>query len=99
MLKSYWGVSDKKKRAQLANLVVKEDLSVRQLEELLKKGKTVPRRTLKVKSPELVELEEDLQRIFGTKVSMSYRQGAGRISIEYYSDEELERLLDMIKGI
>lgn len=93
------GVSDKKKRAQLANLVVKEDLSVRQLEELLKKGKTVPRRTLKVKSPELVELEEDLQRIFGTKVSMSYRQGAGRISIEYYSDEELERLLDMIKGI
>ena len=93
------GVSDTKRRAQLANKVVKEELSVRQLEELLKKPKSVPRGTFKMKSPELVDLEEDLQRIFGTKVSMSYRQGAGRISIEYYSDEELERLLEMIRGI
>lgn len=93
------GVSDKKKRVQLANKVVKDDLSVRQLEELIKKSKIVPRRTLKIKSPELVELEEELQRIFGTKVSMSYKKGAGRITIEYYSDEELERLLDMMKGI
>lgn len=93
------GVSDTKRRAQLANKVVKEELSVRQLEELLKKPKSVPRGTFKMKSPELVDLEEDLQSIFGTKVSMSYRQGAGRISIEYYSDEELERLLEMIRGI
>ena len=93
------GVCDTKRRAQLANKVVKEELSVRQLEELLKKPKSVPRGTFKMKSPELVDLEEDLQRIFGTKVSMSYRQGAGRISIEYYSDEELERLLEMIRGI
>lgn len=93
------GVSDKKKRVQLANKVVKDDLSVRQLEELIRKSKIVPRRTLKIKSPELVELEEELQRIFGTKVSMSYKKGAGRITIEYYSDEELERLLDMMKGI
>lgn len=93
------GVSDVKKRMQLANKVVKEDLSVRQLEELLKKPKRVPRGTFKIKSPELVDLEEDLQRIFGTKVSMSYRQGAGRIAIEYYSDEELERLLEMIRRI
>lgn len=93
------GVNDDKKRRQLANRVVKDELSVRQLEDLLKKAKGVPRGTLKMKSPELVDLEEDLQRIFGTKVSMSYKKGVGRISIEYYSDEELERLLEMMRGI
>jgi len=93
------GVNDAKKRVQLANKVIKEDLSVRQLEELLKKPKTVPRGTLKMKSPELVDLENNLQRIFGTKVSMTYKKGAGRISIEYYSDEELERLLEMMRRI
>lgn len=93
------GVNDDRKRRQLANRVVKDELSVRQLEDLLKKTKGVPRGTLKMKSPELVSLEEDLQRIFGTKVSMSYSKGVGRISIEYYSDEELERLLEMMRDI
>lgn len=92
-------VNDDRKRQQLAAKVAKDELSVRQLEELLRKPKNVPRGTLMMKSPELVDLEEDLQRIFGTKVSMSYKKGAGRISIEYYSDEELERLLEIMKGI
>jgi ParB family chromosome partitioning protein len=78
---------------------VAEDLSVRQLEELVKKPKNVPRGTLKIKSPELIQLEEDLQRRFGTKVSVTYRKGTGRIAIEYYSDEELERLLDLMSRI
>ncbi len=93
------GVSDEKKRRQVATKVVKDGLSVRQLEELLKQPSGVPRGTLKMKSPELMDLEENLQRIFGTKVSMSYKKGVGRISIEYYSDEELERLLEMMKGL
>ncbi len=93
------GVSNIKKRTQLAHRVVKEDLSVRQLEESLKKPKSVPRGTYKMKSPELVDLEEDLQRKFGTKVSVSYTKGAGKISIEYYSDEELERLLELMRQI
>ena len=93
------GVSNKKKRTELAKRVVAEDLSVRQLEELVKKPKNVPRGTLKIKSPELIQLEEDLQRRFGTKVSVTYRKGTGRIAIEYYSDEELERLLDLMSRI
>ncbi|NMB00878.1 MAG: ParB/RepB/Spo0J family partition protein [Firmicutes bacterium] len=92
-------VTNKTKRRELAQKVVKEDLSVRQLEDLLKKTKNVPRRTLKMKSPELAELEADLQRRFGTKVSVSYKKGVGKISIEYYSDEELERLLDLISTL
>lgn len=90
------GVSSKTKRRELAKKVAREGLSVRQLESLVKKPKNVPRGTLKMKSPELIDLEEDLQRRFGTKVSVTYKKGAGKISIEYYSDEELERLLDLI---
>lgn len=93
------GVNDVKKRAHLARRIINEDLSVRHLEEILKKPKNVPRGTLKMRSPELVDLEENLQRVLGTKVSMSYKKGVGRISIEYYSDEELERLLDMLRRI
>lgn len=93
------GVANKKKRAELAKKVVSEDLSVRQLEELVKKPERVPRGTAKMRSPELVQLEEDLQRRFGTKVTVTYKKGAGRISIEYYSDEELERLLELISKL
>lgn len=93
------GVANKKKRAELAKKVVAEDLSVRQLEELVRRPQRVPRGTTRLKSPELIQLEEDLQRRFGTKVTVSYRKGAGKISIEYYSDEELERLLDLISKI
>lgn len=93
------GVANKKKRAELAKKVVSEDLSVRQLEELVKKPERVPRGTAKMRSPELVQLEEDLRRRFGTKVTVTYKKGAGRISIEYYSDEELERLLELISKL
>jgi len=55
-------------------------LSVRQLEELVKKPEGATRRRTKMKSPELVELEDDLQRRFGTKVTVTYRKGAGRNS-------------------
>lgn len=93
------GVNNKSKRHELAQKVVKDGLSVRQLEDLLKKPKSVPRGTYKIKSPELVELEENLQRRFGTKVAVTYKKGAGKISIEYYSDEELERLLELINNL
>lgn len=93
------GVNNKSKRHELARKVVKDGLSVRQLEDLLKKPKSVPRGTYKIKSPELVELEENLQRRFGTKVAVTYKKGAGKISIEYYSDEELERLLELINNL
>lgn len=92
-------VDEPTRRLRLAKQVVREELSVRQLEQLLKKGENVPRRTLREKDPEIRALEDDLQRHFGTKVSLTYKKGAGKIAIEYYSDEELERLLEMFRSI
>ena len=93
------GVTSKRKRTELAKRVVAQDLSVRQLEELVRRLERVPRGTTRAKNPEIVQLEEDLQRRFGTKVTVTYKKGAGKISIEYYSDEELERLLDLMNQI
>lgn len=93
------GVADPTRRAQLAERVVREDLSVRRLEELVQPRQNVPRGTSPVKDPEILLVEEELQRHLGTKVSLSYRQGAGRISVQFYSDEELERLLELLTGV
>lgn len=93
------GVKGTQKREKLAKEVAKLDLSVRQLEDRVKPKSNVPRGTLKVKSPELLALEDELQRKFSTKVQVSYKQGVGKISIEYYSDEELERLLEIMNQL
>jgi ParB family chromosome partitioning protein len=47
-------------------------------------------------SPETRELEERLQRIFGTPVQIHDRGGRGRVSLEYYSYEDLDRLLEIL---
>ena len=84
-------------RQRLAARVVREDLSVRQLERLVKLSPRVPRGTLKRIDPEIVRLEEELQRSLGTKVSIGYKRGRGKIEIEYYSDEELERIVELLR--
>ena len=51
------------------------------------------------KSPDVKQVEEDLKQIMGTKVTLSQKGKKGRIEIEYYSKEELERLIGMLKTI
>ncbi|HHY09572.1 MAG TPA: ParB/RepB/Spo0J family partition protein [Firmicutes bacterium] len=92
-------VKEEKARADLAKRVVEEGLSVRQLEAVLQRQEpAVPRKAARPKNVELVALEEELQRRLGTKVTISYREGRGKIAVEYYSDEELERLLAFLRG-
>lgn len=81
-------------------LVVKKSLSVRELENLVKKGLRANYRrgkTLKAKPQEVVALEEALQKYLGTKVRIVPHKKRGRIEIEYYSLEDLERILRIIK--
>lgn len=91
------GVEHKQLRKSLAIRVVQDDLSVRQLERLVQKPqqKSVKKNN---NDPELQILQEELQRVLGTKVRLDYNRGKGKIEIEYYSDEELERILDLMRG-
>ncbi|MBY0086770.1 ParB/RepB/Spo0J family partition protein [Brevibacillus sp. M2.1A] len=93
------GVTDKKVQQQLANDVVEKGLSVRQLEELVKQL-NVSRETKKKKpaknEPVLIEMEERLRSRFGTSVKIKKGTKRGKIEIDFYSQEDLERIIEML---
>lgn len=95
------GVKDKDKQISLAGRAAEEGLSVRQIEKLAATdgGKKKPLQKKEVKSPDEKRVEEDLKQSLGTKVNLTRRGSKGRIEIEFYSDEELERLIEMLRSL
>lgn len=87
-----------KSQAAALQTVLTKDLNVRQTESLVKKlqGKKAPqRRKMEPPSPELLDIQEQLQSSLGTKVRLTQkRSGKGTLTIHFYSDEELNSLLD-----
>jgi ParB family transcriptional regulator, chromosome partitioning protein len=81
---------------QAASAIVKRGLSVREAELLAARCKNPPRDNKPRLSHELKALEDKLKKLLGTKVSISAKAQGGRIVIEYYSAEELDRILDKI---
>jgi ParB family transcriptional regulator, chromosome partitioning protein len=86
--------------AQTAALrtVVVQELNVRQTEELVRKlsGEKPVTRPKPASSPEVAALEERLRTSLGTKVSLRAGRKGGTMTIHYYSNEELESLLDRL---
>jgi ParB family chromosome partitioning protein len=83
----------------LAEKIVKGDLSVRAVERLVqRRSGREPRLRLArpPKSPEVRELEERLQRVLGTAVRIVRGGKRGRLEIEFYSDDDLERILEVM---
>lgn len=95
------GVTDAKKQEELAARVCREDLSVRQLEKLLKQEKSADKK--EDKTPDKAWLYESIgtqiRDILGTKVHIIPGEKKSKIEIEYYSDEDLERLLDLFRSL
>jgi ParB family chromosome partitioning protein len=90
-------------QAQIAALqtIVKNELNVRQTEELVRKLSGFKPKTESVKaskSPEVRALEEQLRSHLGTKVSLNPSGKGGSITIHYYSEEELEALIEQLTG-
>ncbi len=84
-----------------ARKIVTEGLSVRQAEKLAteQKGSAKPPAPKPPKDPNVAQLEDDLRRRLGTKVHLKTQDGGkGRIEIEYFSLDELDRLLGMLRG-
>jgi ParB family chromosome partitioning protein len=80
----------------LRDLIIKKALSVRQTESLAKKLQTQPKSQRIEADHYLNSLAKDLQRSLGTKVTITKQGKKGRIIIEYYSDGELDRLIDRL---
>ena len=97
------GIDDLEKQYTIAQQIFDEKLSVRETEKLVKALKN-PKKEVKVQKQEHMfvydNLEEHLKNIIGTKVSVNPKaNGKGKIEIEYYSEEELERIYDLIMSI
>lgn len=71
-------------------------LSVRQTETLAGTWAPGKKRQAQRSDPQLKELEENLRGRFGTKVSLSIRKKGGRITIEYFSQEDFSRILNLL---
>lgn len=80
--------------------IIKRGLNVRQSEELVRKlkGNKTPSKPKPKASPEILELENRLRETLGTKVGLSHSPTGGKIIIHYYSDEELNTLVDRLLG-
>lgn len=92
------GLKDSEDQKMVRDLVIKKGLSVRQLEEFLKKRRT-PKRAQKGSveiESYLQSLADSLKRSLGTKVEIKRHGRRGSIHIYFYSDEELDRLLEIL---
>jgi ParB family chromosome partitioning protein len=83
-------------QAQAAMHIAKKGLSVREAETLVGRMKDPPKEKRARLSHELKAIEEKLRKALGTKVSLSSKSKGGKIVIDYYSDEELDRILEKI---
>jgi len=81
---------------QATVMIVKKGLSVREAEALSARLKNPPKEKKARLSHELKSVEEKLKKALGTKVSITAKSKGGRIVIEYYSAEELDRIIDKI---
>ena len=96
------GIGDTEKQIQLAEYAIKEGLSVREIEKIIKEEnapkKKISRKKAE-KSADVKKVEDDLKQIMGTKVNLNQSGKKGKIEIEYYSRDELERLIEMLKSL
>lgn len=93
------GVEDPRQIINIYRTVTHRGLSVRQVEALVRrklrvksKRKPVPTRT----SPEITDIEDRLMRKLGTRVKIVNHGGHGKIEIEYYSDDDLGRIIEAV---
>jgi len=93
------GITDSNVQCELAQNVIDDKLSVRELELLIRKLKTSPTRAkskVANENPYYKDVTYKLENYFGTKVNITNKNNKGKIEIEYYSEEDLQRILEII---
>ena len=99
------GLDDETAQVQVLRLVTERGLSVRQTEELVRRLRAEPdgheapaARMTSKEDPELERIANGLRSALGTKVSLAAGRRGGRITIEYYDDDDLARLYERLTG-
>jgi ParB family chromosome partitioning protein len=97
-------LESKEKQKELCALIIKKGLSVREAEALAKRWSEKPKKTVApIKKrgdleSQLGSLQDSLRKHLGTKVQIAPKGKRGKIEIEYYSHEDLERIVETILG-
>ncbi|MCT4618120.1 MAG: ParB/RepB/Spo0J family partition protein [Marinisporobacter sp.] len=94
-------IEDPKTQKQIGEKIIENNLSVRETEGLVAKiieNKEEKQKRNKEKDHTLIFIEDTLKTRLGTKVNIVKGKKKGKIEIEYYSDEELERLVELLQG-
>ncbi len=95
--KALLSITSENKRQKAADTVVKKGLSVRETEQIARKLFDPQKKVRgKSKDPEILRIEEDLRHKLGTKVNIHQGKKRGRIEIQYFSNQDLQRLLGII---
>ena len=93
-------ISDGDIQYELSQRIIDEKLSVREIERIVKGILTNNEKSKEKVNKELNsyyrDIKDRLQEYFGTKVNLSNNKNKGKIEIEYYSEEDLQRILDII---
>ena len=93
-------IEDKKLQADICRKIIEDGLSVRKVEELAATaGKPKKKAAKKSKSPDTLHVESELKHLYGTKVSINQKGKKGTIQLEYYSVDELNRLIELLKSV
>ena len=96
-------ITNKDQQYEIAQKVFDEKLSVRDIEKLVKDLKKIKKNKKEEKDVHDIlytQLEESMKQILGSKVTIKNKKNnKGKIEIEYYSQDELERIVDMIRSI
>ena len=93
-------VEDEKLRKTLCEKILEDTLTVRQVEKLVADAGKLKKKPLRrVKNADTLSVERELKELFGTKVSINQKGRKGTIELEYYSRDELNRLIDILRTV
>ncbi len=97
-------LESKEKQKELCALIIKRGLSVREAESIAKRWAEKPKKSITPVKPrgdlesQLSSLQDSMRKYLGTKVHITQKGKRGKIEIEYYSHEDLERIVEAILG-
>jgi ParB family chromosome partitioning protein len=96
------GIADAKEQIRMADKIKRENMSVRAVEQMVLKAKA-PKNTSEPEKPttdlHIRTLQEEIQKIVGSKVAVDYTEGKGKIAIHFYSDDELNDIAERIRKL
>jgi len=89
---------DKKRQVQLANLTVQQGWSVRQLERICAQPvKEEEKKPAKVRDAQISQLEGMARELFGTRAKLDGTHDSGKLTLFYYSQDDLQRIWDILE--